>query len=237
MANERRGKRLRVDSDGVKIETSGVRPGVWLLLAAVAVIVVALMVRRGHRSEEATVAAGSRETMRREPVMSAPAKSAQAPAVMRVAPKAVPMRIAAATPASDEAIAASDTAPAGDSEPTPSAEEAQSDAPMFGPVTPGEPSGIALFPPPGTKPIKRGIVVPDGFELPPGYVRHYQTTDEGQQLAPILMFHPDYQPLDEHGVPIPVPADRVVPPELAPAGMPIHMLEPPGTPSGMDHTP
>src|SRR5689334_3480275 len=41
------------------------------------------------------------------------------------------------------------------------------------------PSGIALFPPPGTKPLKRGIIVPEGYQLPPGYVRHYQTTDDG----------------------------------------------------------
>lgn len=89
-----------------------------------------------------------------------------------------------------------------------------------------ENSGLALFHP-GIKPIKVGIVVPDGFELPPGYVRHYQTTDDGQMLAPILMFHPDHPPLDAQGQPMKVPADRIVPPELAPPGMPIRMLEPP----------
>ena len=46
---------------------------------------------------------------------------------------------------------------------------------------PARPTGIALFPPLGTDPIKRGIVVPEGFELPPGYVRHYQTTDDGER--------------------------------------------------------
>ena len=89
------------------------------------------------------------------------------------------------------------------------------------------PTGIALFPPPGTKPIKRGIVVPDDFELPDGYVRHFQATDDGKMLPAILMFHPDYQPVDANGEPVPLPADRIVPPELAPAGLAIQMLEPP----------
>ncbi|HYV49333.1 MAG TPA: hypothetical protein VFA20_30955 [Myxococcaceae bacterium] len=95
------------------------------------------------------------------------------------------------------------------------------------PVTqppPDGPSGLALFPPPGTKPIKRGIVVPEGFELPPGYVRHYQTTDDGQRLPAILMFHPDFKPTGPNGQPIPIPPDRLVPPELAPKGMPVQVL-------------
>jgi hypothetical protein len=97
--------------------------------------------------------------------------------------------------------------------------------PVFSQPTSGEPSGIALFPPPGTDPVKRGLVVPEGFALPPGYLRHYQTTDDGESLPAILMFHPDYQPVDAHGEPIALPADRVVPPDLAPPGMPVQMLE------------
>jgi hypothetical protein len=85
-------------------------------------------------------------------------------------------------------------------------------------------TGVDLFPAPGTKRIKEGIVVPDDFPLPPGYVRHYQATDKGQMLQAILMFHPDYQPLNADGSPMPLPADRVVPPELAPPGLPIEML-------------
>ncbi len=96
---------------------------------------------------------------------------------------------------------------------------------MFAAGAPGE--GIAVFPPPGTKPIKRGILVPEDFELPPGYVRHYQATDDGQRVPAILMFHPDYHPVDERGAPIPLPADRVVPPEMAPPGMPVEMLQVP----------
>ncbi len=105
----------------------------------------------------------------------------------------------------------------GSADPAPAAADAPAD----------EPSGIALFPPPGTKPIKRGIVVPDDFELPAGYVRHFQTTDDGKMLPAILMFHPDYQPVDANGQPVPVPEDRIVPPELAPAGLAVEMLEPP----------
>ena len=84
--------------------------------------------------------------------------------------------------------------------------------------------GIAAFPPPGTDPPKAGVIVPDGVELPEGYVRHYQTTDDGQPLPPILMFHPDYTFTDEQGNVVALPPDRVVPPELVPPGIPVQML-------------
>jgi hypothetical protein len=87
--------------------------------------------------------------------------------------------------------------------------------------------GIAAFGRPGTDPPKPGIIVPDDFPLPEGYVRHYQTTDDGQPLPAILMFHPDYTFVDENGNPIEIPADRVVPPELAPPDLPIERLEVP----------
>jgi hypothetical protein len=89
----------------------------------------------------------------------------------------------------------------------------------------GETAGIAAFPPPGTNPIKTGIVVPEEFELPPGYVRHYQTTDDGKRLDAILMFSPDYEFVDQRGEPIALPEDGIVPPEDAPPGMPLRMLE------------
>ncbi|WP_229790651.1 hypothetical protein [Cognatilysobacter xinjiangensis] len=81
-------------------------------------------------------------------------------------------------------------------------------------------TGLGAFQPPGTSPPLRGLEVPEGFELPPGYVRHFQATDDGQRIAPILMFSPDVTPLDASGRPLTIPADRVVPPELAPPGMP-----------------
>lgn len=81
--------------------------------------------------------------------------------------------------------------------------------------------GIGVFPPLGTEPPKRGMAVPEDFQLPPGYVRHYQAADDGRRVEPILMFHPDHHPVAADGTPIPLPADRVVPPELAPPGFPI----------------
>jgi len=99
-----------------------------------------------------------------------------------------------------------------------------------------EKTGIHLFPPPGTKPIKGGILVPEDYELPPGYMRHYQATDDGEPVQAILVFHPDHQPLDEDGQPIPLPADRVVPPELAPPDMPLQVLEPPPVRRDLEET-
>jgi hypothetical protein len=87
--------------------------------------------------------------------------------------------------------------------------------------------GIAAFPPPGTDPPKTGIIVPDDWTPPEGYVRHYQTTDDGEPLPPILMFHPDYDFTDADGRPVAIPPDRVVPPEMAPPGLPVEMLHVP----------
>lgn len=89
------------------------------------------------------------------------------------------------------------------------------------------PSGLGLFPAPGTNPPKSGMVVPDDFELPPGYMRHHQFTDDGKPLPAILMFHPDAEVFDREGNPIPRPEDGVVPPELVPDGMPLERLEVP----------
>ncbi|WP_369414546.1 hypothetical protein [Corallococcus soli] len=94
-------------------------------------------------------------------------------------------------------------------------------------------SGTALYQR-GTKPLKRGLVVPEGFELPPGYLRHYQATDHGQAVPAILMFDPDFTPKDANGQPIPIPENRVVPEELAPPGMPRQMLELPAEPEDGD---
>ena len=81
-------------------------------------------------------------------------------------------------------------------------------------------TGIGAFSPPGTKPTLVGLAVPEDFVLPEGYVRHYQTTDDGQPIEPILMYAPDRPVLDATGQPIAVPRNRVVPPELAPPGLP-----------------
>ena len=85
-------------------------------------------------------------------------------------------------------------------------------------------SGLGAFNPPGTRPPLIGLAVPDDFLLPEGYVRHYQATDDGQRIEPILMFAPDYQIFDAANRPIEMPKDRVVPPELAPPGFPIRRI-------------
>ena len=91
-------------------------------------------------------------------------------------------------------------------------------------------SGLGAFPPPGTSPPMRGLAVPEDFVLPRGYVRHYQATDDGQRIAPILMFSPDYTFYDSAGRRIDIPGNRVVPPELAPPGLPIRLIEIPAAP-------
>jgi hypothetical protein len=86
-------------------------------------------------------------------------------------------------------------------------------------------SGIGAFSPPGTSPPLVGLSVPEGFELPEGYVRHFQATDDGQRIEPILMYSPDFEFFDASGNPIAIPPNRVVPPGQAPPGLPIRLIE------------
>jgi hypothetical protein len=85
-------------------------------------------------------------------------------------------------------------------------------------------TGLGAFSPPGTRPPLIGLAVPEDFALPEGYVRHYQATDDGERIEPILMFSPDHQFFDAAHRPIAIPVDRVVPPELAPPGLPIRRV-------------
>jgi len=93
-------------------------------------------------------------------------------------------------------------------------------------------SGLGAFNPPGTSPPLHGLAVPDDFELPEGYVRHYQVTDDGEPIEPILMFSPDFEFHDDAGNLVEIPPDRVVPPELAPPGLPIQPVEIPASQAG-----
>ena len=86
-------------------------------------------------------------------------------------------------------------------------------------------SGIGAFTPPGTSPPLIGLAVPEGFVLPEGYVRHFQATDDGQRIEPILMYSPDFEFFDASGRPIKIPPNRVVPPELAPPGLALRPIE------------
>lgn len=85
-------------------------------------------------------------------------------------------------------------------------------------------TGLGAFNPPGTNPPLAGLAVPKDFVLPPGYVRHHQVTDDGQTIEPILMFAPDFQLYDATNRPVEMPKDRVVPPELAPPGLPLRRI-------------
>ena len=85
-------------------------------------------------------------------------------------------------------------------------------------------TGLGAFSPPGTRPPLLGLAVPQDFVLPDGYVRHHQATDDGQRIEAILMFAPDRQFFDAAGRPVDIPKDRVVPPELAPPGLPIRRI-------------
>lgn len=85
-------------------------------------------------------------------------------------------------------------------------------------------TGLGAFSPPGTRPPLIGLAVPEEFALPPGYVRHHQATDDGQRIEAILMFAPGFQLLDAQQRPVEMPKDRVVPPELAPPGLPIRRI-------------
>ncbi len=86
-------------------------------------------------------------------------------------------------------------------------------------------SGIAAFNPPGTSPPLPGLAAPENIELPEGYVRHHQVTDDGEPIEPILMFSPDFDFYDAGGRPVAIPDNRVVTPELAPPGFPIRQVE------------
>lgn len=85
-------------------------------------------------------------------------------------------------------------------------------------------TGLGAFNPPGTSPPLEGLAVPEDFPLPDGYVRHHQVTDEGVPIEPILMFAPDAVLYDADGRPIVLPENRVVPPALAPPGLPLRWV-------------
>ncbi len=89
----------------------------------------------------------------------------------------------------------------------------------------GETAGLAAFPPPGTRPPRSGIIVPADYVLPEGFARHYQSTDDGQRLEPILALAPGYELLDDAGDPVPLIDKRIVPPEFAPPDLPVRVLE------------
>jgi hypothetical protein len=215
----------REDGDGVRIfATPGARLVAWLAAAAMLIVVVATVVAWLVLRTDVPPAAG--------PVARAAtdggAISATSPAAPAAAPATTAPASAAVAPAKPFRTARRKGPAAPATPPTAGGTKSLDAAPVIKALqAAGETEGIAAFGVPGTDPPKPGIIVPDDFELPEGYVRHYQVTDEGQQLPAILMFHPDYEFLDEHGAPVAIPADHIVPPEMAPPGLAIRMLDVP----------
>jgi hypothetical protein len=211
---EPRKTRSRIDADGVKVTpVAGVRTGIWLIALALLLVGAAglLALRVALPDEDSQLDAAGAPA---PPVAAAgsallaPVATAAAAAPVAETPRAHPVRRKPTPP--PPLPPGSTEAPR--SEP-PSLPEVSEEAGTG-------PSGIALFPPPGTDPPRVGLMVPEDFPLPEGYVRHYQSTDDGEPLPAILMFHPDFVWLDENGNQIPLPEDLIVPPEMAPPGMP-----------------
>lgn len=211
--------RRTVDSDGVV--TVELRPGARGPGRVAAIALFALTLVVGGLLWLRRAPAGTRLAEGRTARSAAPAANAPSRA-------SLPMNAARDRTSPDDALAAN--APQGsaptDEEPADPTDEAGETREGLAEATTTPPT-IGGFPAPGTKRIKRGIVVPEDFKLPPGYVRHYQSTDKGRMLEAILMFHPDYQPLDAQGKPLALPPDRVVPPSMAPPGLPLEMLNVP----------
>lgn len=220
------------DGDGVRIIRQRSGPGRWWPLALVIAVLVAMgwLFQPKPRTTTTTTAAG---------VAPSVAQVQTAPAAVQPAPPEVTAPLPSSRPALPPIPPSTSEAPpewrTGDAndlatyvspnDPVPTAAEliqALREA--------GETGGIAAFNPPGTSPPLRGIAVPEEFPLPEGYVRHYQATDDGQALEPILMFSPDYVFRDASGREIPIPEDRVVPPDMVPPGLPIREIEIPPPP-------
>ncbi|GAB3351930.1 hypothetical protein [Lysobacter tyrosinilyticus] len=196
------------DGAGVRIVRKAGRGsrGAWLWIGAVAVVALFVWWMLEPNASHATVAETNNNGAHRE--LDGLARTSQ-PVVTTSIEEPQPLR-------NDPNDLASHFQP-GDPEPT-GAEVIEA---LHGA---GIHSGLGAFNPPGTSPPLEGLAVPDGFSLPPGYVRHYQVTDEGVPIEPILMFSPDFTPYDAQGRPIAIPANRVVPQELAPPGMPLRRV-------------
>jgi hypothetical protein len=159
---------------------------------------------------------------------SAPALVAEPPPVLAAANGSAPAMRLAAAPAPTPRIARTRD-PNGDQTPDIADYINEGERPTMNEVIArlrdaGVQGGLAAFSPPGTRPPLVGLAVPEDFPLPDGYVRHHQATDDGQRIEAILMFTPDRQFVDAAGRPIAIPENRVVPPELAPPGLPVRRI-------------
>ncbi len=207
------------DDDGIRVVRTRRSRLPWLIAGAVgvpvAVTVVAVAVIRGAssspRAASAPVAVGDAAP----PAAPAIARSPGPAASRGPAARFVAHRVVAAAVTDAPARLGASPVP----RPEPSRRELDAADAIRALREEGVHDGIAAFGLPGSSPPKAGILVPEDFPLPEGYVRHYQSTDDGQQLPAILMFHPDYEFRNERGEVVPLPDDLVVPPEMAPPGL------------------
>lgn len=236
----------KADVDGVRVFESGRdhRGKRTVILATVATALVVLGVTAALLLRHEPVTGATRESAAQPATFAAaPAKVPGLPAERVEGIRPVPIAKSAAEPrrsrkasrdrspdgSSRRGVAAAD--PSSDPDAPPTADERQDSvlADLANEFLDqmrarGETGGLAAYPPPGTNPLRTGLVVPEDFELPEGYVRYYQVTDSGQRLMPILLFSPDYEFVDRDGKPIAMPKDGIVPPELAPPGLPLQPL-------------
>jgi hypothetical protein len=203
-------RKSRIDRDGVRTSKQPASGGlVGKIIAAMAFVALVVLAWMARQADAPSKGVAVTDEKRAPAVAPTTEQSAEWASVKKMTPRRAPERVKA-EPAADAPLPEID---------------ARDVIPAL--IAAGEKGGIAAFPPPGTDPPKRGIVVPDDYELPEGYVRHYQSTDDGKPLEPILMFSPDYEFLDQSGKRIALPDDLVVPPELAPPGLPIRTLDVP----------
>jgi hypothetical protein len=228
------GSRTTERDDGVRIVRTGrSRRDLWgLAVIASGLVAGALLVRSGARTpEQPPPRSPSPDRVGRSTVAgdsstrtSPPPDAVDAPPAASGADATMPARVPKTRAGQLRALRRLGIAPT----PGPDGKPQLDAAPVIDALhAAGVHEGIAAFPPPGTDPPKPGIIVPDDWTPPEGYVRHYQSTDDGEPLPPILMFHPDYDFTDADGRPVAIPPDRVVPPEMAPPGLPVEMLHVP----------
>lgn len=222
MRKHRRPDPRQIDPAG---RDPGWRPAPGLLVVAAGIVLVALV---WWWTSPASVAAAAPAAPAPVPVASgrrAPAAAAPAATTASGPSPAVPVAAAPVQPPRIPRM----REPGGDQTPDLSDYINEGERPTMNEVITrlrqaGVQGGLAAFSPPGTRPPLVGLAVPENFPLPDGYVRHHQVTDDGQRIEPILMFAPDHQFVDAAGRPIAIPEDRVVPPELAPAGLPVRRI-------------
>ena len=218
---------LHVDADGVRTFSAAPRRTVlsWIGLALAVPIVATLVAVAVIRLAPAPT---TRAEVRPAPAVHAPLPEPLAPPVAAAPapaarPKLVPKRVTVVEQTAPDAPRPGTLV---DTAPRKARREIDAGEVIAALRAEGETEGIAAFGLPGSDPPKAGIIVPEEYELPEGYVRHYQSTDDGRQLPAILMFHPDYQFVTESGEPVTLPSDRVVSADMAPPGMRIELLDP-----------